>query len=151
MRPECLSKGPLRSVANALGYCRHRLLVGCHPAVGQLQTVSNEIVDWRLTNKLDEASVREALEAARSNRAGPPEDWAAEIAERVQAHTTRSLQPVLNATGVVLHTNLGRAPLAHAAAVAIQEVAEGYGVFDLYPDGTFDHQYITYGWTQPKA
>ena len=71
-------------------------------------------------------AVREALEAARSSRAGPPEDWAAEIAERVQAHTTRSLQPVLNATGVVLHTNLGRAPLARAAAAAIQEVAEGY-------------------------
>jgi len=71
-------------------------------------------------------AVREALEAARSSRAGPPEDWAAEIAERVQEHTTRSLQPVLNATGVVLHTNLGRAPLAHAAALAIQEVAEGY-------------------------
>ena len=27
-----------------------------------------------------------------------------------------------------------------------QEVAEGYGVFDLYDDGTFDHQYVTYGW-----
>ncbi len=32
-----------------------------------------------------------------------------------------------------------------------QEVAEGYGVFDLYPDGTFDHQYIAYGWTPPRA
>ena len=32
-----------------------------------------------------------------------------------------------------------------------QECAEGYGLFDLYPDGTFDHQYITYGWTPPKT
>lgn len=27
-----------------------------------------------------------------------------------------------------------------------QECVEGYGVFDFYPDGTFDHQYVTYGW-----
>lgn len=27
-----------------------------------------------------------------------------------------------------------------------QEVPEGYGVFDLYPDGTFEHQYVTFGW-----
>ena len=27
-----------------------------------------------------------------------------------------------------------------------QDVPEGYGVFDLYADGTFDHQYVTYGW-----
>jgi Icc protein len=32
-----------------------------------------------------------------------------------------------------------------------QEVSEGYGVFDFFPDGTFDHQYITYGWTPPNA
>jgi 3',5'-cyclic AMP phosphodiesterase CpdA len=32
-----------------------------------------------------------------------------------------------------------------------QEVPEGYGVFDLYPDGTFEHQYITYGWVAAKS
>jgi Icc protein len=31
-----------------------------------------------------------------------------------------------------------------------QEIAEGYGVFDLWPDGTFEHQYITYGWKAPQ-
>ncbi|MGI9078274.1 MAG: L-seryl-tRNA(Sec) selenium transferase, partial [Gemmatimonadaceae bacterium] len=38
----------------------------------------------------------------------------------------RSLRRVLNATGVVLHTNVGRAPLPRAAIDAIREVAEGY-------------------------
>ena len=33
----------------------------------------------------------------------------------------------------------------------MQETAEGYGIFDLYADGTFDHQYISYGWTPPQA
>ncbi len=37
-----------------------------------------------------------------------------------------ALRPVINATGVVLHTNLGRAPLADAARRAIDEVARGY-------------------------
>jgi Icc protein len=34
---------------------------------------------------------------------------------------------------------------------AHQETEEGYGLFDLYDDGTFDHQYIDYGWEVKKA
>src|SRR5260221_6775409 len=37
-----------------------------------------------------------------------------------------SLKPVINATGVILHTNLGRAPLAEAAIKRISEVAGRY-------------------------
>ena len=40
-------------------------------------------------------------------------------------------QPVINATGVVLHTNLGRAPLAEAAAEAVTRVAQGYSNLEL--------------------
>ena len=31
-----------------------------------------------------------------------------------------------------------------------QECSEGYGVLDFYPDGTFGHRYVTYGWNAPK-
>ncbi len=87
------------------------------------------------------AAVREAIEAARSHRAGPPEDWTADILERVRRRSSFSLQPVLNATGVVLHTNLGRAPLAETAAAAIASVAQGYSTleFDL-ASGTRGHR-----------
>ena len=44
-----------------------------------------------------------------------------------------SLRPVINATGVILHTNLGRAPLSEAALQAVQQVAGSYSnlEFDL--------------------
>lgn len=44
-----------------------------------------------------------------------------------------SLRPVINATGVILHTNLGRAPLSNFALEAIQKTAGGYSnlEFDL--------------------
>ena len=44
-----------------------------------------------------------------------------------------SLRPVINATGVILHTNLGRAPLSQTAIDHIVEVAKGYSnlEFDL--------------------
>ncbi len=44
-----------------------------------------------------------------------------------------SLRPVINATGVIIHTNLGRAPLSEAAQEAIREVAAQYNTleFDL--------------------
>jgi L-seryl-tRNA(Ser) seleniumtransferase len=40
--------------------------------------------------------------------------------------TTSTLRPVVNASGVIIHTNLGRAPLSKAAIQAAREVAEGY-------------------------
>ena len=44
----------------------------------------------------------------------------------LQLWSSPSLQPVINATGVILHTNLGRAPLCDSAIKAIQDVSQGY-------------------------
>jgi L-seryl-tRNA(Ser) seleniumtransferase len=76
-------------------------------------------------------AVRDSLDAARTRRAGPPEDWGAEVRERLSQTTQVSLRPVLNATGVVLHTNLGRAPLSDAAVAALTAVAAGYSNLEL--------------------
>jgi L-seryl-tRNA(Ser) seleniumtransferase len=51
----------------------------------------------------------------------------------LQDWSVPSLRPVINATGVILHTNLGRAPLSRAAIQAMQDVSAGYSnlEFDL--------------------
>jgi L-seryl-tRNA(Ser) seleniumtransferase len=77
------------------------------------------------------SAIRDALALARTRRAGPPDDWAVEIRDRLAEQRRPGLRPVLNATGVVLHTNLGRAPLAGAAVRAMVEVAEGYSNLEL--------------------
>ncbi len=51
---------------------------------------------------------------------------AAEVAALADELARPALRRVINATGVVLHTNLGRAPLADAARAAIEDAARGY-------------------------
>jgi L-seryl-tRNA(Ser) seleniumtransferase len=55
-----------------------------------------------------------------------PEAIAAAAARRAAAAHRPALRRVLNATGIVLHTNLGRAPLSAAARHAVDDVARGY-------------------------
>ena len=52
--------------------------------------------------------------------------YARTVLVRLRQETMPSLRGVINATGVVLHTNLGRAPLAEAAADAMATTARGY-------------------------
>jgi len=60
---------------------------------------------------------------------------AVDLGERARAWvrdvSRPSLRRVLNATGVIVHTNLGRAPLAAAAREAVNRAAEGYGNLEL--------------------
>lgn len=65
-------------------------------------------------------------EAILAGKADSPAIAAIEVAELAAALARPPLRRVINATGVVLHTNLGRAPLAAAARAAIDEVARGY-------------------------
>jgi L-seryl-tRNA(Ser) seleniumtransferase len=48
------------------------------------------------------------------------------VCTRLSRATAASLRPVINATGVILHTNLGRAPLAESAARMLAAVSTGY-------------------------
>ena len=73
------------------------------------------------------AALREQLEGERE--AGLTEDGErlARVEDRLRGWTRPSLRRVINATGVVLHTNLGRAPLSAAAQQAVAQAAAGYG------------------------
>jgi|YNPNPStandDraft_1061719.scaffolds.fasta_scaffold11121_3 L-seryl-tRNA(Ser) seleniumtransferase len=76
-------------------------------------------------------AAREVLAEARGRiLAGEPAPTLAALAEAVAqrlAETARgTLYPVINATGVIIHTNLGRAPLSAAARAAMDAVAAGY-------------------------
>lgn len=86
----------------------------------------------RLRALLDEAraGLGRGTEAGDVVAAAP---WVATVREVLEAEDVPSLRPVINATGVVLHTNLGRAPLAEVARTAMTRVAQGYSnlEFDL--------------------
>ncbi len=74
-------------------------------------------------------AIRRTIASVRSSHAEAPADaegWTAAVANAVDDATRRSLRRVINATGVVLHTNLGRAPLAAVALDAIDRVARGF-------------------------
>ena len=67
-------------------------------------------------------------ESVLAGNGGPPdaEQIATRAAESMERFARPSLGPVINATGVVVHTNLGRAPLAFEALEAIDSAASGY-------------------------
>jgi L-seryl-tRNA(Ser) seleniumtransferase len=79
------------------------------------------------------AAARAALERAREAiRAGEePEDVTASARAELERLTARALRRVLNATGVIVHTNLGRAPLAARALERVAEVGGAYSNLEL--------------------
>ncbi|HEY1369952.1 MAG TPA: L-seryl-tRNA(Sec) selenium transferase [Gaiellaceae bacterium] len=96
-----------------------------------LPSVDELLRDERLAgapHPLAVAAARAALEGAREAiRAGlDPGDVVERVLAELEAVRAPSLRRVLNATGVIVHTNLGRAPLAEAALERVVEVGRGY-------------------------
>lgn len=63
-----------------------------------------------------------------------PAELAERIARWITDDQTPNLRPVINATGILLHTGLGRAPLAASALDAVVEVARGYAAVEVDVD-----------------
>ncbi len=83
----------------------------------------------RLGRSLVLGTVREVLERVRGGELEPEEAVPAVL--RALPATAGSMRPVLNATGVLLHTNIGRAPLSTAA---VQAVCAAAGTSDIELD-----------------
>ncbi len=96
------------------------------PAVHELAATATGVPRWAAV----EAARRLIAERRAALRAGAAGETAAigadEVGRLARELARPRLRRVVNATGVVLHTNLGRAPLAPAAMAAIGEVARGY-------------------------
>ena len=84
--------------------------------------------------------VREELQAIRDrllrgSLAAPPDfaspDFFAGLAATIDTRRRPSLRPVINATGIIVHTNLGRARLAPEALAAIQDIGGSYSNLEL--------------------
>jgi L-seryl-tRNA(Ser) seleniumtransferase len=81
-------------------------------------------------------SLREVIEATRAaiqsgGAAEPDADAMVRAAsEMLAVKAVRSLRRVINATGIIVHTNLGRAPLAPSAVEAVADVARGYSTLE---------------------
>ncbi len=115
------------AVDELLATPRIQRLLAAYPRWAVLEAVRQVLADRR-QRVLGGRITREAAEALLV-----PDAIAQAVAEAATEKAEPSFIPVVNATGVVLHTNLGRAPLAPAALEAIQATAAGYGnlEFDL--------------------
>src|SRR2546421_3121998 len=73
------------------------------------------------------ASIAQARAAIRDGALCPSYDALLATAEQMLAESQQpALRPVINATGVIINTNLGRSPLSQSALTAMQAVAGGY-------------------------
>jgi L-seryl-tRNA(Ser) seleniumtransferase len=110
------------------------------PSVGSLLE-SPELSSFRgrAPHAVLAAAAREAIAAARAAVAGPGrkialptrESILRDAAARVEQELHLAPRPLINATGIVLHTNLGRAVLAEEAVAAVAEVARRYTDLEL--------------------
>src|SRR5687768_13946343 len=102
------------------------------PSVDRLLVQSPELIR-EYGRPLTTQVIRAVLAEARAGGAATPptpDHLLAETLQRLASLTTPSLQAVINATGVILHTNLGRAPLSRAALAQVEAVARGYSTLE---------------------
>ena len=95
-----------------------------------VENVNHSVVANGVRDFLDDLRVQVA-QAADEVTIPTPGEMADKIATWLEKDQVPSLRSVINGTGVLLHTGLGRAPLAQHAVDAIDELATGYASVEL--------------------
>ena len=123
---------PNRPVKSAHAEPRRNL-----PAIGALSTLprARSLIE-RHGRAAVIASLRDVLgELRRTTGQGALGDSAEHVLSIVEARLSLTMSltllPMLNATGIVIHTNVGRAPLANEARAAVALAAEGYSNLEI--------------------
>jgi L-seryl-tRNA(Ser) seleniumtransferase len=100
------------------------------PAVGKVLTHPRIIeLKERMGHEIVSRLVRDAIDRMRIKDTAVNMDLDAicdKIADEAERLTEPSLRRVINATGIVIHTNLGRAPMSEAAANRLARISRGY-------------------------
>ncbi len=106
-------------------------------SLSQLPSINKLLNDARLMalpHALAKRAAREVVDEARAVVRGGgelPADLAGQAEARARLLQVGTLRRVINATGIVIHTNLGRAPLAEEAVAAVAAVAGGYANLEM--------------------
>jgi len=102
-----------------------------HPQLRALRDkVSHSVVVSKVRALLEEVR-EEARQATADIRLPNVAELAERIARRVKQSDEPRLRPVINATGILLHTGLGRAPLAEEAVAEMTAVARDYASLEI--------------------
>ena len=105
-------------------------LIESEPLKKLVNTVSHNVVVTEVRAFLD--NLRDDVREATTDVKMPaPSELAEKIAQWIVTEQQPRLRPVINATGILLHTGLGRAPLSAAAVAAIEQIATGYASVEV--------------------
>ena len=106
------------------------------PSVDELARQSDDPLAVEVARKVV-TRAREQIQ-----QGGDPGDLGAQLQAELTSARAPHLRRAINATGVIVHTNLGRAPLADAALDRVREIAQGYSnlEYDLTAGGRGSRQ-----------
>jgi L-seryl-tRNA(Ser) seleniumtransferase len=129
-----MSPNPLRNIPSV------GELLDAPPLKALVDRISRNAVVTAVRKALDEMRVEVQTAAAEMTLPNVP-DLADRIARRIMEGETPLLRPVINATGILLHTGLGRSPLADEAIAEMTAVARDYASVEMdLPTGRRSHR-----------
>lgn len=105
-------------------------LLESEPLKKLVDSVNHTVVADGVRNFLDDFRQQVTDKAGQIN-VPSPQEMANSIADMLKSDEVPYLREVINGTGIILHTGLGRAPLAKQAIDAVAEISRGYASVEI--------------------